>query len=116
MTTSNKDFKVKNGIQVSGPAVFKSDIILNDVPIAFDSQTNRLKIQINNEWVQIATVADTDVLTFEDIGLSIDYNGQPTYIVQGNGVQISGDSKFIDGGNPSITNTDYIFDSGQLVV
>ena len=114
MTTSNKDFKVKNGIQVSGPAVFKSDVILNDVPIAFDSQANRLKVQINNEWVQIATVADTDVLTFEDIGLSIDYNGLPTYIIQGNGITPSQTSKFVDGGSPNTTSVRYVFD-GQVI-
>ena len=55
-------------------------------------------------------------LSFMDIGLAIDYNGQPTYIIQANGVTPSGNSKFLDGGNPSITITDFTFDSGTLAV
>ena len=120
MTVNNKDFKVKNGLNVIGDATFESNIILGNAPISFDANTNRIQVYVNDSWKSIAVLDDipntADMLTFMDIGLSIDYNGQPTYIVQGNGVQISGDSKFIDGGNPSITNTDYIFDSGQLVV
>jgi hypothetical protein len=111
MTINNKDFKVKNGLQVSGPAVFGSDVILGNTPLAFDSGTNRLKIQVNNEWVSIATLADADVLTFEDIGLTIDYDGQPTYIVQGNGITPSITSKFVDGGDPNTTSVRYIFDA-----
>jgi hypothetical protein len=51
-----------------------------------------------------------------DIGLSIDYNGQPTYIVQANGVTPSGESKFVNGGTPTDTEEpSMIFDSGSLV-
>lgn len=114
MAINNKDFKVKNGLQVQGTAVFASDVILGSTPIAFDATTNRLKIQINNEWVQIATMADAEVLTFEDIGLAVDYDGSATYIIQGNGVTPSATSKFVDGGSPSTTTVRYIFDSGAL--
>jgi hypothetical protein len=114
MTTNNKDFKVKNGLQVAGTATFQSDVVLGDTPLAFDTATNRLKVQINNEWVSIATLADADVLTFEDIGISIDYNGQATYIVQGNGVTPSSTSKFIDGGGPDTASVRYVFDSQEL--
>jgi hypothetical protein len=54
------------------------------------------------------------MIKFMDIGLAIDYNGEPTYIIQANGVTPSGTSKFLDGGSPSITSVEYIFDSGAL--
>jgi len=119
MTVNNKDFKVKNGLNVVGDATFGSNIILGTTPIAFDTNTNRLQLFINNAWKSIATLDDVQSsgsLNFMDIGLSIDYNGLPTYIVQGNGVTPSGDSKFLDGGNPSILSTDYTFDSGIILV
>jgi hypothetical protein len=51
-----------------------------------------------------------------DIGLAIDYNGEPIYTVQANGVTPDGTSKFVDGGSPSSTNADVsmIFDSGVI--
>jgi hypothetical protein len=120
MTVNNKDFKVKNGLNVVGDATFGSNIILGTTPIAFDTNTNRLQVYVNNAWKSIAVLDDipntADILTFMDIDLSIDYNGQPTYIVQGNGVSPAGTSKFLDGGNPSTLSTDYIFDSGIISV
>ena len=119
MTVTNKDFKVKNGLSVAGNATFDSQVILGSTPLAFDTNTNRLQLFINNAWKSIATLDDVQSsgsLNFMDIGLSIDYNGLPTYIVQGNGVTPSGDSKFLDGGNPSTTSTDFIFDSGVITI
>jgi hypothetical protein len=114
MTTTNKDFKVKNGLRVSGNAVFGSEIVLGSTPIAFDNTTKRLKILIDNEWIQIANLEDADVLTFEDIGVAIDYDGAATYIIQGNGVTPSSLSKFVDGGSPDTTTVRYIFDAGTI--
>ena len=114
MSVSNKDFKIKNGINVTGPAVFASDVIIGDVPIAFDATTNRLKIQVDGIWSEIALLSDAETLSFEDINVSIDYDGTATYIVQANGVTPSGDSKFADGGTPTSTQFRYIFDSGSL--
>jgi hypothetical protein len=119
MAVSNKDFKIKNGLDVAGDATFGSQVILGSTPLAFDTNTNRLQLFINNAWSSIATLDDLQTsspVNFMDIGLSIDYNGQPTYIVQCNGVTPSGDSKFLDGGNPSTTSTDFIFDSGIISV
>lgn len=119
MTVTNKDFRVKNGLSVAGDATFDSQVILGTTPLAFDTGTNRLQLFINDAWKSIATLDDINSsgnLTFMDIGLAIDYNGLPTYIVQGNGVTPSGDSKFLDGGNPSIASTDFIFDSGEIYV
>ena len=115
MTSTNKDFKVKNGINVAGPAVFASDLIIGDVPLAFDSTTNRLKIQVDGVWSEIALLTDAETLSFEDINVSIDYDGTATYIVQANGVTPSGESKFADGGTPLTTQFRYVFDSGSLV-
>jgi hypothetical protein len=114
-TTTNKNFKVKNGLDVAGTATV-SDIILGTAPIAFNSSTGRLEIQVNDVWLPIAVKDDIPTLSFMDIGLSIDYNGQPTYIVQANGVTPSGESKFVNGGGPSDTgDPSMIFDSGALV-
>jgi hypothetical protein len=115
-TTTDKDFKVKNGLSVAGDATFGSNVILGTTPLAFDKTTNRLQVYVNNAWASIATLDDLKGnLSFMDIGLSIDYNGQPTYIVQANGVVINGDSKFVDAGTPiPYSNIDYIFDAGVI--
>lgn len=120
MTVSNKDFRVKNGLNVAGDATFDSQLILGSTPLAFDTNTNRLQLFIDNAWKSIATLDDvsntSSQINFMDIGLAIDYNGLPTYIVQGNGVSPSGTSKFLDGGYPSTATTDFIFDSGVINV
>lgn len=115
MATNNKNFKVKNGLNVNGTATFNSDFILNGTQLTFDTNTNRLKVYVNGGWQEIALLSDAETLSFEDIGLTIDYDGNPVYIVQGNGVSPSGTSKFADGGTPSSSTFRYIFDSGALV-
>ena len=120
MATVDKNFRVKNGLSVAGNATFDSQVILGSTPLAFDTNTNRLQLFINDTWKSIATLDDvsntSNQINFMDIGLSIDYNGLPTYIVQGNGVSPSDTSKFLDGGYPSTTSTDFIFDSGVISV
>jgi len=120
MSTSvtNKNFKVKNGLDVAGTATFDNDIVIGTTPIAFDTNTGRLKIQINGSWSPVAFVGDipdpNQTISFMDIGLAIDYNGQPTYIIQANGVTPSGTSKFTDGGSPTSTAWSMYFDSGNI--
>jgi hypothetical protein len=114
MATTDKDFKVKNGLRVSGNAIFGSEVVLGSTPLAFDTTTKRLKVLVDNEWVQIANLEDADVLTFEDIGVAIDYDGSATYIIQANGVSPSSLSKFVDGGSPETTTVRYIFDAGVI--
>lgn len=114
MTTTNKDFKVKNGLRVSGNAVFGSEVVLGSTPLAFDTNTNRLKVMVDDQWIQIATLEDADVLTFEDIGVAVDYDGAATYIIQANGVTPSSLSKFVDAGSPDTTIVRYIFDGGVI--
>ena len=119
MATTDKNFKVKNGLSVAGTASFGSDIVLGTAPISFDTQTNRLKVQIDGTWQPIALYSEipneATMLSFMDVGLAIDYNGQPTYIIQANGVTPSGTNKFISGGDPSTTEFGVTFDSGALV-
>jgi hypothetical protein len=119
MGTENKNFKVKNGLNVAGTATFSSDIVLGTAPISFDTQTNRLKVEIDGTWQPIALYSEipneAQMLSFMDVGLAIDYNGQPTYIIQANGVTPSGTNKFMSGGFPDTTEFGMTFDSGALV-
>lgn len=114
MATNNKNFKVKNGLNVNGTATFNSDFVLNGTQLAFDTDTNRLKVYVNNEWVQVALLSDAETLSFEDIAVAVDYDGNATYIVQGNGVTPSETSKFANGGDPTSTTFRYIFDGGVI--
>ena len=116
MATVDKNFRVKNGLNVAGNATFESNVILGTTPISFDTVSNRLQIFINNEWKPVAFTSDIaagDSITFMDLGLAIDYNGEPVYTLQANGVLTSG-VKFAEGGTPSSTSWSYEFDSGAL--
>ena len=114
MSTADKSFKVKNGLNVAGTATFGSTVVLGETPLRFDTATNKLQLEINGTWMPIALNSEIPTLSFMDIGLSIDYNGQPTYIVQANGVTITGDSTFVSGGEPSDNSPSMVFDSGAL--
>jgi hypothetical protein len=117
MATIDKNFKVKNGLNVAGTATFSSDMVLGTAPIAFDSETGGLKVQIDGTWLPLAyttDVADTSgQISFMDIGLAIDYDGNPVYTVQANGV-VTTATKFADGGTPETTSFDLSFDSNTI--
>jgi len=122
MATVNKNFKVKNGLNVAGPATFDAavnveNLVLNSTPLAFDSSTGRLKIQIGGVWKEIALLQDAaedvSAITFMDIGLAIDYDGQPIYTVYANGVNTTA-TKFADGGQYSTDTYSMTFDSGAI--
>lgn len=111
MTTNNKDFKVKNGLVVEG-----NQLTLGDTPVAFNTSTSKLEIYINGEWRPIAftsEIPDVSDITFMDIGLAIDYDGEPIYTVQANGVNTTA-TKFADGGTPSTNSYSLTFDSGSV--
>ena len=120
MATDNKNFKVKNGLNVAGTATFGSNVVLGTTPLRFDTATNKLQIEINGTFVPIAFTSEipdiASQISFMDIGLALDYNGEPIYTVQANGVSPVGTSKFVDGGSPSSTDADVsmIFDSGSI--
>lgn len=120
MATNNKNFKVKNGLNVAGTATFESNVVLGTTPLRFDTATSKLQLQINGAWVPIALNSEipdiASQVSFMDIGLALDYNGEPIYTVQANGVTPDGTSKFVDGGSPSSTDADVsmVFDSGVI--
>lgn len=114
MTTTTKDFKINNGLTVGGTAQFDSNLILGTTPISFNTETNRLQVYVNDAWEQVAMLSDADILSFEDIGITVDYNGQAVFIVQGNGVTANGALKFLDGGLASTSSWMYSFDSGII--
>jgi hypothetical protein len=122
MTTVDKNFKVKNGLNVAGAATFNAavnvdNLVLNSTPIAYNSSTGRLQIQIGGVWKDIAFLTDaaedTRALTFLDIGLAIDYDGQPIYTVYANGVNTTA-TKFANGGDYSTETYTMTFDSGTI--
>jgi hypothetical protein len=111
VTVNNKDFRVKNSLVVEG-----NQITLGETPVAFNTSSNKLEIYINGEWQPIAfhsEIPDVPEISFMDIGLSIDYNGQPVYTVQANGV-VSTATKSADGGTPSSESFSMVFDSGVI--
>ena len=117
MSTNDKDFKVKNGLHVTGNATIAGNqITLGDTPIAFNATTNKLELYIGGSWQPIAffsEIPDVPEISFMDIGLAIDYNGQPVYTVQANGVNTTA-TKFADGGTPSSDTFSMTFDSGVI--
>lgn len=111
MATNNKDFKVKNSLVVEG-----NQITLGETPLSFNTSTNKLEIYLNGSWQPIAfssEIPNVSDITFMDIGLAIDYNGEPVYTVQANGVNTTA-TKFADGGTPSTSSYDMTFDSGAI--
>ena len=58
MATVNKNFKVKNGLNVAGTATFDSTVILGETPLRFDTVTNKLQIQLNGTWQPIAFTSE----------------------------------------------------------
>jgi hypothetical protein len=122
MATVDKNFKVKNGLNVAGAATFNAavnvdNLVLNSTPIAYNSSTGRLQIQIGGVWKDIAFLSDAtedaSAVTFMDIGLAIDYDGQPIYTVYANGVNTTA-TKFANGGDYSTETYSMTFDSGTI--
>lgn len=114
--TTNKNFKVKHGLDVSERATFSSDIVLGTAPIAFDVETGRLKIQIDGSWLPLAFLSDISAnagIGFTDLDLALDYNGQPVYSAGGQGVTTSA-NLFADGGAPNTASYELIFDSSTI--
>lgn len=105
MATNNKDFKVKNNLVVQS-----GQVTLGDVPLAFNAENNKLRIQVNGQWIDIS---DSNDLSFMDVNLAIDYNGSPIYSIGGDGVYVD-TYKMADGGTPNSSSFAYTFDSGVI--
>ena len=89
MATNNRDFKVKNNLIVEA-----GQVTLGSGPLAYNSNTSKLQIQVNGQWIDIS---DSNDMSFMDVDLAIDYNGAPIYSVGGEGV-ITEATKMVDGG------------------
>lgn len=105
MATNNRDFKVKNNLVVQS-----GQVTLGSVPLRYNSNNNKLQIQVSNQWIDIS---DSNDMGFNDIDLAIDYNGAPIYSVGGDGV-ITDANKLADGGSPSSSSFALTFDSGVI--
>jgi hypothetical protein len=105
VATTNRDFKVKNNLVVQS-----GNITLGSVPLQFNSTTNKLQIQVNNQWIDIS---DSNDMGFNDLDLAIDYNGSPIYSVGETGI-VTEATKFADGGTPSSSSFALTFDSGVV--
>ena len=118
MATVDKNFKIKNGLNVAGTATFGSTVVLGETPLRFDTVTSKLQLQINGTWVPIALNSEipdaTQDVSFMDIGLAMDYNGAPIYTIQANGVTPEAGSKTVNGGSPTDTAFSMVFDSGSI--
>lgn len=118
MTTNNKDFKVKNGLEVAGTATFNDNLVIGLAPLRYNGTTSRLQVQIDNIWTDLAFTSDIVIsdISLEDLDLAIDYNGNPTYIVQGNGINVSGEGKIVDGGIPTTAVYSTTWNAGVIAV
>lgn len=90
--------------------VQSGQVTLGSVPLAFNTDNNKLRIQVNGQWIDIS---DSNDMGFNDIDLAIDYNGAPIYSVGGDGV-ITEANKMADGGSPSTSSFALTFDSGTV--
>jgi len=102
---TDKDFKVKNNLIVQS-----GQVTLGSVPLAFNTDSNKLQIYVENEWRE---VSDSNDISFMDLGLAIDFDGNPIYTVQANGVETTA-TKFANGGDPTTTSFTVVFDSGSI--
>lgn len=75
MTVNNKDFVVDN-ISINQPAIFNSNIVLSNVSLSINNQTNRLQAFINNEWVEFAMLSDVDPVNINQLTEVFDYMGE----------------------------------------
>lgn len=77
-TTTDKDFKVKNGLNVAGDATFESNVILGSNPLAFDTVSNKLQIKINGSWVSVAFMSDIPDMTLLSAAFATMDGGDPS--------------------------------------
>lgn len=147
MATLDKDFKVKNGLQVSGSAVIggtisaadptdsshlatKSyiDSLITSQSIAvsdtapttdlvsgkmwFDTTVNRLKFYFNEDWVTMATSNDLQNLPDHIHDTAIDGTGRIVTVFWDGQSYDSPQIQSLDGGTPSSTTWDVVFDGG----
>jgi len=75
MTVVNKDFYLKGNLGVAGDATFKSDVILGEVPVKFDSVGNRIQVFVNGAWLNIAMLSDLNTQISYSALPDVNYDG-----------------------------------------
>jgi hypothetical protein len=73
VSINNKNFRVKNGLQVAGNATFQSGISFSGTTLSINPTTKRLQVSANGQDLQIAMLSDTGTAT--PIGMSFEYDG-----------------------------------------
>ena len=143
MTTTSKDFKVKNGLQVNGNTVVNGTIVaanptlsthlatkeyvdlVSGTPVGstppaspsngdnwFDTAVERLKFYYNGSWITLATSNDFQNLPDHIHDTAIDGTGRIVSIFWDGQSYDSPQIQSLDGGTPSSTTWDVVFDGG----
>jgi hypothetical protein len=143
LDTVNKDFKVKNGLQVTGDAVIGGTIaaasptlsthvatkeyvdLLALTPVGatppsdpsngdnwFDTSVERLKFYYDGDWITIATSNDFQNIPDHIHDTAIDGTGRIVSIFWDAQSYDSPQIQSLDGGTPSSTTWDVVFDGG----
>ena len=143
MATENKDFRVKNGLQVTGDAVIGGTIaaanptlsthvatkeyvdLLALTPVGatppsdpsngdnwFDTSVERLKFYYDGDWITLATSNDFQNIPDHIHDTAIDGTGRIVSIFWDAQSYDSPQIQSLDGGTPSSTTWDVVFDGG----
>jgi hypothetical protein len=144
MTTSIKDFKVKNGLQVTGGGIFGApvtvatpteddhavtkayvDSLTAGTPVGatppsdptngdnwFDTNVERLKFYYEGDWITLATSNDFQQIPDHIHDTAIDGTGRIVTIFWDGQSYNSPQIQVLDGGEPSSTSWDVVFDGG----
>jgi len=73
LETNYKDFNIVNGLDVDGPASIPT-FVVNNTPISIDSQTKRIKANVNNQWLELALLSDVPQAVVNNIEVQYDGN------------------------------------------
>jgi hypothetical protein len=143
LATVDKDFKVKNGLQVTGDAVIGGTIaaanptlsthvatkeyvdLLALTPVGatppsdpsngdnwFDTSVERLKFYYDGDWITLATSNDFQNIPDHIHDTAIDGTGRIVSIFWDAQSYDSPQIQSLDGGTPSSTTWDVVFDGG----
>jgi hypothetical protein len=143
LATTDKDFKVKNGLQVTGDAVIGGTIaaanptlsthvatkeyvdLLALTPVGatppsdpsngdnwFDTSVERLKFYYDGDWITLATSNDFQNIPDHIHDTAIDGTGRIVSIFWDAQSYDSPQIQSLDGGTPSSTTWDVVFDGG----
>ena len=64
---------MENGLEVNGPASMPS-VVIDNTLISIDSQTNRIKANVSDTWLQFALLSDVPQAVVNNIEVQYDGN------------------------------------------